>query len=155
MHALTDYAFPHISTPLLPGLGLDRDDGEAGHAFELLHLGFIIEVEIPKKEVKTPNRMQHMIRLLGRIKSKTFEIDETTVDLLLSSLESDVIYEVDVGTQVKYVNQKHQSFGRYRIGGYSTNEAEDDGAAERETGIEIHRIESLEIGAEEEDDVRQ
>ncbi|KAJ7715133.1 hypothetical protein B0H16DRAFT_1898879 [Mycena metata] len=126
MHALTDYAFPHISTPLLEGVGLDRNNGEAGHAFELLHLGFIIEVEIPKKEVKTPHRMQHMTRILGRTNSTTFEIDEATVDLLLSSLESNRIHDVDVAVQQKYVNQRHQSYGRFRIGGYPTDEAEDD-----------------------------
>ncbi|KAJ7778440.1 hypothetical protein B0H16DRAFT_1846738 [Mycena metata] len=120
VHALTDYVFPRLSTPLLAGLG------EAGHAFELLQFGFILEVEIEKKWAKTLERMTKIVRLLGRTKSKTFEIDETTVDLLLSSLESDRLYQVNVPAQGKYTNPSHQSYERFRIGEYSTDEAEDD-----------------------------
>lgn len=65
VYAVIEYTFPHITTPLLQGLG---SDGEAGHAFQRLHLGFVLQVEMEKKilMVKTTDRMAHMIRLLGK-----------------------------------------------------------------------------------------
>jgi hypothetical protein len=76
------HLFPKITTPKLAGdiLGQDnRGAGESGHQFETMYFGFKLEAEWIKKDTKDGERMDKVRRLLGRVKSKSYELGASSV----------------------------------------------------------------------------
>ncbi|KAJ7456953.1 hypothetical protein FB451DRAFT_598965 [Mycena latifolia] len=124
VHATLKHLFPNITTPKLPG-GILGQGGEAGHQFEIMYFGSQLQAEWMKKDAKDANRMDRILRLLCKFKSQSYELvaDLDSVKKILDSFTTNRIYTPVFGQAAPY--QPHL-YGRFRVGGRSSDEEEQD-----------------------------
>ncbi|KAJ7478641.1 hypothetical protein B0H11DRAFT_2234100 [Mycena galericulata] len=130
-HELAYCVIKHIFGPIVvPRFeGWFGARGDAGEFFVFRVLEFTMQVEFVSRsadgEARAPDRMERILRVLGKYKRKIYEIDEGMLDAFLASFHTQRMHKPDFSGVRPYVCADPFTRWRCLVGGIASEEGDD------------------------------